>query len=106
MAKTTNLQIATEIVRAAKDKAQALEGIQNKLSVSRANAFVYYTKASKAIGGVTTTTKAATIKAVKNAVTETSSAKAAAKVAEIDKVIEGLKKSGTKVASPFAGLAA
>lgn len=109
MAKVTNLSRATEIVKASASKAEALEKIMAELSVSRSNAFVYFTKASKALGAEAApkADKAPKVsKAVKvNPVTETSPEKAKAKIAEIDKVIAGLKASGATV-SPFAGLGA
>jgi len=114
MAKVTNLSRATEIVKASASKAEALDKIVAELGVKRANAFVYFTKASKALGTVAApkVEKAAKAeKAVKparkgvNPVTETSPEKAAKKVAEIDAVIAGLRKSGATV-SPFAGLGA
>lgn len=110
MAKVTNLSRATEIVKASASKAEALEKIVADLGVSRSNAFVYFTKATKALGteAAPKAEKAerAPAKARKvNPVTETSPEKAKAKIAEIDKVIAGLKASGATV-SPFAGLGA
>lgn len=110
MTKVTNLSRATEIVKAAASKAEALEKIVATLGVSRSNAFVYFTKASKAlVGDAYPNLKAPKAekapKAKVNPVTETSPEKAKAKVAEIDKVIAGLRKSGAAV-SPFAGLGA
>lgn len=113
MTKVTNLSKATEIVRvqveARTPKAAILDMIVAELSVSRSNAFVYFTKATKALGISVTVDKGATkapkAKATKaNPVTETSPEKAAKKVAEIDAVIAGLKANGAKVASPFAQL--
>lgn len=112
MAKVTNLSRATEIVKASASKAEALEKIVAELNVTRSNAFVYFTKATKALGSAGTeaapkaekTEKPAKVKTSK--VTELSPEKAKAKVAEIDKVIAGLKANGAKVASPFAGLVA
>lgn len=109
VAKVTNLSKATEIVKASASKAEALEKIVAELAVSRSNAFVYFTKASKALGTVATPKAEKAAKApakAKNKVTELSPEKAASKVAEIDKVIAGLKASGVKVASPFAQLGA
>ncbi len=122
MAKVTNLSRATVIVKASASKAEALEKIVAELGVSRSNAFVYFTKASKALVGdaypnlkapkvdkmaeVVVERAAKTARARKvNPVTETSPEKAKAKLAEIDKVIAGLKASGATV-SPFAGLGA
>lgn len=113
MTKVTNLSRAIDIVRANSDKAIAIASIMETLGVTKSNAFVYYTKATKALGTVKTDKVAEGVvdKAVKtarakkaNPVTETSPEKARAKVAEIDAVIASLKASGTKVASPFAGL--
>lgn len=116
MSKVTNLSRAIDIVRANPDKQVALAAIVETLGVKRPNAFVYFTKAVKALGTdapakaskvekVVVERAAKTARARKvNPVTETSPAKAAAKLAEIDKVIAGLKASGATVASPFAGL--
>ena len=110
MSKVTKLSQATEIVKAAKSKQEALADIQNALGVSKSNAFVYFTKASKILGSAPATEKAPkaekVAKAKVNPVTETSPEKVKAKVAEIDKVIAGLKANGAKVASPFAALGA
>ena len=108
MSKVTKLSQATEIVKAAKSKQQALADIQNALGVTTSNAFVYFTKASKALGTAPATEKAPKAEKVGkvNKVTELTPAKAAVKVAEIDKVIAGLKANGAKVASPFAQLGA
>jgi len=110
MAKVTNLSRATEIVKASATKAEALDKIVAELSVSRSNAFVYFTKASKILGSAPANPKAPKAEKVAkvkvNPVTETSPEKARAKVAEIDKVIAGLKANGAKVASPFAQLGA
>ncbi len=112
MSKVTNLSKATEIVKAAIDsrtpKAEILNLLVSELSVTRSNAFVYFTKATKALNVSITVDKGASKapKAVKvNPVTETSPEKAAAKVAEIDAVIANLRKSGASV-SPFAALGA
>lgn len=107
MTKVTNLSKAIEIVKTNVDarmpKAQILELLVTELGVSRSNAFVYFTKASKASGFSITVDKAA-VKKVKESIQGTSVAKKATKVAEIDAVIANLKKSGAKVASPFAAL--
>lgn len=112
MTKVTNLSKATEIVKAAIDsrtpKAEILNLLVSELSVTRSNAFVYFTKATKALNVSITVDKGA-VKAPKagkvNKITETSPEKAAAKVAEIDAVIANLRKSGASV-SPFAALGA
>jgi len=101
MTKETNLSIATRIVASTPDKALALSEIMAVLGVSRSNAFVYHTKATK---GVAKPAKAAAVAKVKESIQGTSVAKKATKVAEIDAVIANLKKSGAKVASPFAAL--
>ena len=110
MAKVTNLSKATEIVKASASKAEALEKIVATLGVTRSNAFVYFTKATKALGTAPATAKAPKAEKVAKAktskVTEISPEKAAKKVAEIDAVIAGLKANGAKVASPFAQLGA
>ena len=111
MTKVTNLETATSIVRNTPDKALALSEIMNILGVSRSNAFVYHTKASKIlfsadkVDGVMAKVSPQ-YKKVSESVQGTSSTKKAAKVAEIDAVIANLKKSGAKVASPFAQLGA
>ena len=112
MTKVTNLSRATDIVKAAIDsrtpKAEILNLLVSELSVTRSNAFVYFTKATKALNVSITVDKGAAKapKAVKvNKITETSPEKARAKVAEIDAVIANLRKSGASV-SPFAALGA
>jgi len=110
MTKVTNLSKATDIVKAAIEsrtpKSEILNLLVSELSVTRSNAFVYFTKATKALN-VTIEVDAGAVKAPKkvkvNPVTETSPEKARAKVAEIDAVIAGLRKSGASV-SPFAAL--
>ena len=102
MTKETNLSIAIRIVASTPDKALALSEIMNVLGVTRSNAFVYFSKATKGVSKPAKAEKAP--KAVKvNKITETSPEKARAKVAEIDAVIAGLRKSGAAV-SPFAAL--
>ena len=58
MTKVTNLSKATEIVKAAIDsrtpKAEILNLLVSELSVTRSNAFVYFTKATKALNTTTT----------------------------------------------------
>ena len=112
MTKVTNLSRATDIVKAAIDsrtpKAEILNLLVSELSVTRSNAFVYFTKATKALNVSIAVDKGAVKapKAVKvNKITETSPEKARAKVAEIDAVIANLRKSGAAV-SPFAALGA
>ena len=100
MTKETNLSIATRIAANTPDKALALSEIMNVLGVTRSNAFVYYTKATKGVAKPAKVAKDS--KPVKESVQGTSVAKKAQKVAEIDQLIAGLKASGAKVASPFA----
>jgi len=105
--KETKLSVATRIVKSIPEKNLALSEIMNVLGVTRSNAFVYFTKATKALGQPATekAPKAAKVTKTKvNPVTETSPEKAKAKVAEIDAVIAGLRANGAQVASPFAGL--
>jgi len=68
MTKVTNLSKAIEIVKTNVDaripKAQILELLVTELGVTRSNAFVYFTKASKASGFSVTVDKAA-VKKVK-----------------------------------------
>lgn len=108
MSKVTNLTKATEIVKTQVDKRipkkEIIEMLVVELGVSRSNAFVYFTKASKALGFSIKQDRTAIVR--KSKVTEITPAKAAAKVAEVDAVIAKLKASGATVASPFAGLAA
>ena len=112
MAKVTNLSKATEIVRHSVEKRipkkEVIETLVRDLGVSRSNAFVYFTKASKALGISIKQDRSTIVRSsrAKNPVTETSPAKAAVKVAEVDAVIAKLKASGATVASPFAGLTA
>ena len=112
MSKVTNLSKAIEIVRnqidASTPKAEVLDMLVKELTITRSNAFVYFTKATKALNVSMAVDKGAVKapKAVKvNKITETSPEKARAKVAEIDAVIANLRKSGASV-SPFAALGA
>ncbi len=85
MSKVTNLSKAIEIVRtqidASTPKSEVLELLVKELSISRSNAFVYFTKATKALN-VTIEVDAGAVKAPKkvkvNPVTETSPEKARA----------------------------
>ena len=127
MKKETNLSRATDLVRIGIDagvrKGDMIQSIQDLLNVTRSNAFVYFTKACKALGTKITVDRdqqkqdqadanalgcrvgtALPRKSRKvNPITETSPEKAAAKIAEIDRVIAGLRQSGATV-SPFSGL--
>jgi len=112
MTKKTNLSKATDIVGVQVEKRtpkkEIIQMLVDELQVSRANAFVYFTKASKALGISIKQDRSTVVRSTKakNPVTETSPAKAAVKVAEVDAVIAKLKASGATVASPFAGLSA
>ena len=124
MTKVTNLSKATDLVKrnteARIPKAQILDMLVGELNVSRSNAFVYFTKATKALGITVTkgegkakakpktdeqkvdeffANAAKKVAAKKASVTELSPAKKAKKVAVIDKVIADLKPQ-----SPFAAL--
>ena len=126
MTKVTNLSKAIEMVQAGTDartpKAEIIAKIVTDLNVSKANAFVYFTKATKALGititkgeGKAKAPKAkksdqeiaddffanaeAKLKAKANKVTELSPAKKAKKVKVIDAVIAEMKPQ-----SPFAAL--
>lgn len=96
MSKVTKLSQAIEIVKAAADKKQALADIQNALGVSKSNAFVYYTKATKGV-----VTKPSVKEAV-GVVEKAKSAKSSKKLSDIDRFIASVKAEGTP--SPFAGL--
>lgn len=106
MSKTTKLSTATEIVKTAVSKQAALAEIQSALGVTKANAFVYFTKATKALGTAPESVKTPRVEKVGkvNPLTETSPEKAAAKIAEIDAVIANLRAAGVKTTSPFAQL--
>lgn len=101
----TKLSTAVEIVKLSADKQEAMAKIMEELGVTKSNAFVYWTKATKALGSAPVVKTEKVEKARKtNPVTGTTPEKARAKIAEIDNVIAGLKASGATVASPFAGL--
>ena len=126
MTKVTNLSKATEMVKNGTEgrmtKADIINHIMAELNVSKANAFVYFTKATKALGisitkgeGKVKAPKAkktdqevadeffakaeAKMKAKASKVTELSPAKKAKKVKAIDAVIAEMKPQ-----SPFAAL--
>lgn len=105
--KETKLSRAIAIVKQAASKQEALAEIQNCLGVTKSNAFVYYTKATKTSDGVSETVEKAAVSATKarkvNPITETSVGTVTKKVKEIDAVIAGLRAKGV-AASPFAGL--
>ena len=105
MTKETNLSIATRLVAGTPDKALALSEIMNVLGVTRSNAFVYYTKATKgvskpAVGAV----KADKVsKPAKESIQGTSSTKKAQKLKEIDAF---LASASSAKGNPFAALSA
>lgn len=115
MTKVTNLSRATDIVKASANKAEAIAKIVETLSVTKSNAFVYYTKAFKILNpgdSAPVKTKVSAEKSEKtevktkktvSKVTEISPEKHKQKVGEIDKVIASLK---GKPATPFSGLTA
>lgn len=100
------IDTAIGIVRKTPDKSLALSEIMNILGVSRANAFVYFTKASKALSSFDVVDNVLAnrpgIKKVSK-VTELPVARRAKKVADIDAVIASLKNNPV---SPFSGLGA
>lgn len=104
----TKLEIAIELVKSNADKKQALDAIVEELSVTRANAFVYWSKAVKALGiePVKVERVARAVKASRktNPITGTSPEKAEAKIAEIDAMISELKANGVPN-WPFPGVA-
>jgi hypothetical protein len=111
------IDTAVGIVRKTPDKSLALSEIMNILGVSRANAFVYFTKASKALSSFDVVDNVLAgrpavkfnemglpkkVTAVQGRAT-VARARRDKKVADIDAVIASLK--GT-AASPFSGLGA
>ena len=108
MAKVTNLETAVSIVRNTPDKALALSEIMNILGVSRSNAFVYHTKASKILFSASNVDEvmgkvSPQYKKVSESVQGTSSTKKAQKLAEIDKFLAG---NASAKGNPFAALGA
>ena len=108
MTKVTNLSKAIEIVKTNVDaripKAEILAILVKELGVSRSNAFVYFTKATKAQGFTVTVDKAAKAQKVsKTNVSMSSATKKAAKLAEIDAFLASNKSA---VGNPFAALGA
>ena len=105
MTKETNLSIATRIVASTPDKALALSEIMNVLGVTRSNAFVYYTKATKGVAkpavGAAKAVKAS--KPAKESIQGTSATKKAQKLAEIDAF---LASASSAKGNPFAALSA
>lgn len=108
MAKVTNLETAVSIVRNTPDKALALSEIMNILGVSRSNAFVYHTKASKIlfsadkVDGVMAKVSPQ-YKKVSESVQGTTATKKAQKLAEIDAFLAG---NASAKGNPFAALGA
>lgn len=121
MKKVTNLSKATELVKrnveTGMPKSYILARLVEELGVTRSNAFVYFTKATKALDISITVEKGATkdevkaasffakaeAKMAKKSITELTATKRKSKVAEIDAVIDGLRKTNATV-SPFAAL--
>ncbi len=102
MTKETNLSIAIRIVASTPDKALALSEIMNVLGVTRSNAFVYYTKATKGVAKPAKAEKAT--KPVKESIQGTSSTKKAQKLAEIDAFLAS--NAASAKGNPFAALTA
>ncbi len=108
MTKVTNLETAVSIVRNTPDKALALSEIMNILGVSRSNAFVYHTKASKILFAANNLDEivgkvSPLYKKVTETVQGTSSTKKAAKLKEIDAF---LANATSAKGNPFAALGA
>ena len=108
MTKVTNLETATSIVRNPPDKALALSEIMNILGVSRSNAFVYHTKASKILFSASNVDEvmgkvSPQYKKVSESVQGTTATKKAQKLAEIDKFLAG---NVSAKGNPFAALGA
>ena len=108
MTKVTNLETAVSIVRNTPDKALALSEIMNILGVSRSNAFVYHTKASKILSSAdkvdgVVAKVSPQYKKVSESVQGTSGTKKAQKLAEIDKFLAG---NASAKGNPFASLGA
>ena len=108
MTKVTNLETAVSIVRNTPDKALALSELMNILGVSRSNAFVYHTKASKILFSANNLDEivgkvSPKYKKVSESIQGTSSTKKAAKLAEIDAF---LASASSAKGNPFAALSA
>lgn len=102
MKATSKLFQATEIVKVSESKAEALDAIVKQLGVTRSNAFVYYTKATKGVAKPAKAEKAEKTES-KTSVSMTSASKKAAKLAEIDAFLASNKSA---VGNPFAALGA
>jgi hypothetical protein len=94
---------ATAIVNACNDKAEALAMIMKELSVTKSNAFVYYTKATKGVAKPAKETTAKTDEKTvsKTSVSMTSASKKQQKLAEIDAFLASAPSSA---GNPFAAL--
>ena len=94
---------ATAIVNACNDKAEALAMIMKELSVTKSNAFVYYTKATKGVAqSAAKPAKETSEKTVsKTSVSMTNQSKRAQKLAEIDAFLASAPSSA---GNPFAAL--
>ena len=108
MTKVTNLETAVSIVRNTPDKALALSELMNILGVSRSNAFVYHTKASKILFSANNVDEVVAkvspkYKKVSESVQGTSSTKKAHKLKEIDAF---LASASSAKGNPFAALSA
>ena len=108
MTKVTNLETAVSIVRTSTDKATALADIMNILGVSRSNAFVYHTKASKILFSANNLDEivgkvSPMYKKVSESVQGTTATKKAQKLKEIDAF---LANTTSAKGNPFAALGA
>ncbi len=102
MTKETNLSIATRIVASTPVKAEALVEIMSVLGVTRSNAFVYFTKATKGVAKPAVKAEKVS-KPAKESIQGTSSTKKAQKLAEIDAF---LASASSAKGNPFAALSA
>jgi hypothetical protein len=94
---------ATAIVNACNDKAEALAMIMKELSVTKSNAFVYYTKATKGVAKPAKVSAEKTDEKTvsKTTVSMTSASKKQQKLAEIDAFLASAPSSA---GNPFAAL--
>ena len=93
----SKLNQAIEIVNVNSDKNTAIEAIMERLSVTKSNAFVYWSKAFNKIHNIT---KDDVVRRKTNPITETTPQQHDKMVKDIDAVIEQLKERGIKP-SPF-----
>lgn len=104
----SKLAKATDIVKAKLAsnvaKKEILEVLVAELGISRSNAFVYFTKATKGVS-VPKAPKGEKVSKEVNAVTGLTKEKATKKLSDIDKFIASVK-AEQKAASPFAQLGA